>query len=60
MPESHSDDFLTPAEVAHQWKVSLRTVQRYIGDGRLKAVKLPSGRYRIRRSDVADAIEAAS
>jgi excisionase family DNA binding protein len=46
---------LTTAEVAKTWHVSLRTVQRYIADGKLPAVQLPGGHYRI-RVDVARAV----
>jgi predicted site-specific integrase-resolvase len=31
--------------------VSVRSVQRYISDGKLKALRLPGGRYRIRVED---------
>jgi excisionase family DNA binding protein len=44
-------ELLTVAEVALRWHVSVRTVQRWIADGKLKAVLLPSGRYRIRPAD---------
>ena len=56
MAKSHIDGFLTPADVAAQWKVSLRTVQRYIADGKLPAVKLPGGQYRVDPADAAAAI----
>jgi excisionase family DNA binding protein len=42
---------LTPTEVAAMWHVSPRTIQRYISTGKLSAVRLPSGHYRIRQSD---------
>ena len=39
-------------EVAEVLRVSPRTVQRWIVSGDVKAMKLPSGRYRIPRSEV--------
>ena len=46
------DQLLTPAEVATVFGVSPRTVNRWIEAGRLVAVVLPSGRARVKRSDV--------
>lgn len=72
MAESHTDavlestpddpkaSLLTLSDVADQWKVSLRTVQRYVADGRLKAIKLPGGYYRVRPEDAEAAITEAS
>lgn len=60
MAESHTDSLLTPSQVAKNWGVSLRTVQRYIADGRLKAVRLPGGYYRVHPEDAAAAIAEAS
>lgn len=60
MSESHNDSLLTPSQVAKNWGVSLRTVQRYIADGRLKAVRLPGGYYRVHPDDAKAAVEAAS
>lgn len=57
MPKSHSDDLLTPSQVAEMWQVSLRTVQRYIADGKLRALKLPGGQYRIHPHDADAAIQ---
>jgi hypothetical protein len=42
---------MKPVDVAKQSCVSLRTVQRYVANGRLPVVRLPSGRYRIRPED---------
>ncbi|MBX7435416.1 helix-turn-helix domain-containing protein [Mycobacterium sp. Y57] len=47
---------LTVTEVARRWHVSVRSVQRWIADGKLPAIRLPGGQYRIRQSD-ADAAE---
>lgn len=56
MAESHIDGFLTPSQVATKLRVSLRTVQRYIADGKLPAVKTPGGHYRIKESDAEAAL----
>ena len=48
---------MTVAEVAERWHVSVRTVQRYIADGKLKALRLPGGRYRIRPEDADAALD---
>lgn len=60
MAKSHTNGLLTPAQVAEIWQVSLRTVQRYIQDGRLKAIKLPGGYYRVRPEDADAAVEASA
>jgi excisionase family DNA binding protein len=49
--QSSDDELLTVAQVAERWQVHTRTVKRWIADGKLKAVRLPSGRYRIRAAD---------
>lgn len=54
MPEG---ELLTIAEVASRWKISRRTVERYIADGKLKAAKLPGGAYRIRPEDADAALD---
>ncbi len=56
MPEG---ELLTIAEVAERWKISRRTVERYIQAGKLKAVKLPGGAYRIRPEDAEAALTGA-
>lgn len=49
---------LTVADVAKQLRTTPRTVQRWIKDGRLRAVRLPGGRsYRIYQRDVDAALE---
>jgi excisionase family DNA binding protein len=49
------EDLLTVAEVAGILHVHIRTVHRWIEAGKLKAVRMPNGRYRIRAAD-ADAM----
>ncbi len=46
------DDWLTTSQAAVLLGISNRTVQRYVGNGQLAAMRLPSGRVRIRRADV--------
>jgi excisionase family DNA binding protein len=45
-------ELLTTRRVAELLGVSQSTVERWIGLDRLKAIQLPSGHYRIRRSEV--------
>ncbi|WP_409430576.1 helix-turn-helix domain-containing protein [Mycobacterium sp. SMC-16] len=56
---SNDDELLKPAQLAERWRVSLRTVHRYLADGRVKSIRTPGGRYRIRPEDAAAAIEAS-
>jgi excisionase family DNA binding protein len=56
MASQRDEELLTVAEVAARWHLSVRTVHRYIAAGKLKAVQLPGGQYRIRVAD-ADAAE---
>lgn len=57
MAKSHTDGFLTPAQLAETWGISLRTVQRYLQTGQVKAIRLPGGHYRIRAEDADAALE---
>jgi len=64
MADCHIDDqkptnpALTVAQVADQLGTSSRTVQRWIKDGRLRAIRLPGGRsYRIYQRDINAALE---
>lgn len=54
------DEILTPKQVADEWHVSVRTIQRYIANGQIKATRLPSGYARIRRSDAEAALSRAA
>lgn len=59
-PES-SNPFLTVAEVAAHYRTTDRTVQRWIREGKLPAVRVPGGRsYRINKADIEAFSEAAS
>ena len=51
-----TDGYLTPAQLAERWQISLRTVHRYLAEGRVKSVKLPGGQYRIRPEDADAAV----
>lgn len=54
MPKSHNQsvvEWLTVSQLAAEWHVSSRTINRYIADGKLVATKLPSGNHRISRAD---------
>lgn len=45
-------DLLTIEQAADIIGVHPRTLTRWVTDGALKAVRLPSGRYRIQRADL--------
>ncbi|HYN63786.1 MAG TPA: biotin carboxylase N-terminal domain-containing protein, partial [Candidatus Limnocylindrales bacterium] len=53
-----TDDALTPRQVAEQLDVTVRTVQRWIGEGRLPATRI-GGRLRVSRSSL-QAVSAGS
>lgn len=40
-------NYLTPDEAADRLRVTGRTIRRWVADGKLRAVTLPSGRIRI-------------
>ncbi len=48
---------LSVNEVAHRTGLQKETVRRYIVEGRLPAVKLPNGYYRIREQDLERMLE---
>ncbi|WP_179273247.1 MULTISPECIES: helix-turn-helix domain-containing protein [unclassified Rhodococcus (in: high G+C Gram-positive bacteria)] len=52
------DEVLTARQLANDWRVSVRTIQRYASSGQLKAIRLPGGQLRIKRSDAAAAARA--
>ncbi len=49
MPDA---DYLTPAQVAERLHVSVLTVRRWIGSGRLSATKAGPRRWLVRGSDL--------
>ncbi|UXA09640.1 helix-turn-helix domain-containing protein (plasmid) [Mycobacterium sp. SMC-2] len=58
---ANPNPFLTVAEVAAHYRTTDRTVQRWIREGKLPAVRVPGGRsYRINKADVEAFAEAAS
>jgi excisionase family DNA binding protein len=48
---------LPVAQVAAQLNTSSRTVQRWIKNGQLRAIRLPGGSYRVYQHDVDAALE---
>ncbi len=47
-----SEKLLTTGEVARRLQVSIKTVQRWVKEGRLRAIKYPSGRFKVPESEV--------
>lgn len=45
-------DLLTSTEAAAAWGVSTYTVRKWVREGKVKTVALPSGRRRFLRSDI--------
>ena len=41
-----------PSELAQELNISIQTIHRWIGEGKLKAIRLPSGTYRIKEEEV--------
>lgn len=55
-PDAYNpDDYLTTEQVAHLWKMSPRAVRAAIQEGRLPALRVPTGRgaYLIHKRDAA-------
>ncbi len=50
MPDK--SDMLTTTQAAELLNVDRATVARWIRLGQLRAIRLPSGQYRVRRSDL--------
>ena len=44
--------YYSVSEAAKVLNVCVETIRRYIADGRLPALKLPGGHYRIRQADL--------
>jgi len=51
------DPLLTPNEVAEMFGVQPRTVREWINTGKLKGVKIPSGRWRVSESVVIELMQ---
>jgi excisionase family DNA binding protein len=51
---------LTVSQAAAELAVHPATIRRWIADGRLHAIRLPGGTYRIRRTDVAQILGGAA
>ena len=58
MTDEKPHDLLTPFEVAALFRVDIRTVARWVKQGRLKFVQLPSGHRRYRRKDIEQMLES--
>jgi len=43
---------LTATEVAEEFRLDPETIRRWAREGRIERIKLPSGLYRFRRSDI--------
>jgi acetyl-CoA/propionyl-CoA carboxylase, biotin carboxylase, biotin carboxyl carrier protein len=54
-----TDEVLTPREVAEELGVTVRTVQRWVADGRLPAIRV-GGRMRVSRSSLGSVADAAA
>lgn len=52
------DEIMTPASAADYLRLDVRTVRRYIRDGRLRAARVGRG-YRIRRAWLDDFIDGS-
>jgi excisionase family DNA binding protein len=53
-------DLLTTREAARELRVDEETIRVWIRDGRLLAITLPSGTYRIRRQVIEDILATGS
>lgn len=51
-------ELMTPAEVARAFRVSPKTVNRWVKTGRLRRITTLGGHSRIYRSDVEDALRS--
>lgn len=52
-----NDRLLTVRQVASRLQLGLRTVYEHISEGRLRAVRTPTGSLRIRESDLDDFLQ---
>ena len=56
---SDEHEYLTPKELAAEWRVSAHTIRRHCREGRIKAHRF-GGQWRIRRKSVRPHQKAAS
>jgi excisionase family DNA binding protein len=60
-PPTHQDDpLLTPSEVGRQLGKSPNTIVNWIRDGLLNAVRMPSGLWAVRKSEVNKLLTASA
>lgn len=52
--DGEMDPLLRPDEVAELFGVKPRTVREWINSGKLKGIKIPSGRWRVAQSEVTE------
>lgn len=57
--ETQLGPLLLVADVAREFEVTTETVRRWVRDGKLAAVRLPSGRMKFRREDVQELLAKA-
>lgn len=50
--DDDGDELLFPPDVAIELKVDVQTIRRWVRSGKLPSIRMPSGRIRIRRSDI--------
>lgn len=50
--QQSDDELLLPDDVAAELKVSNQTIRRWVRAGKIAHVRTPSGRIRIRRSEI--------
>jgi len=55
---SNFEKYYKPKEVCKILRIDRRTLWKWIKDGKIKAIKLPSGRYRFPESELKRILEA--
>ncbi|MEI6437323.1 MAG: excisionase family DNA-binding protein [Candidatus Omnitrophota bacterium] len=55
---SNEDKFLTTTQAAGLLSVSVSTLKKFVGTGRIRAIKTPGGHYRIRKKDLMENLYA--